>query len=341
MNILVIRDDKPGHYTQSDGLVLSLMELFPTAKVEYIEVEIKNKISRKLLRFLLNKTTNFFKIKSNLKYLKYFYKKYSLPLNAPEIIVSTGGNTSNFNVWLAKAYGSKNILNGGLRGLGSSLFTCITSVIDTGCSNQIVIDTGPNTMTMESLQNAALKYAKKENLNLRKEYYTLLIGGDGNGYRYDKQFYNNLIEFIERISKIENIFWLITTSRRTPLKYESMMKENLKKENIIFIDYNENPQKVMHSFLGISKKIFVTEESSSMISEAISANKPVYTIGTTMANIDDKFFLVLKKYVDNKKIQRIKLDKYELMDDFCIDAIDHYKNISNLLRPIFLKGTQQ
>ena len=42
MNILVLKDDKPGHYNQTEGLILYLKEIFEDLEVEYIEIEIKN-----------------------------------------------------------------------------------------------------------------------------------------------------------------------------------------------------------------------------------------------------------------------------------------------------------
>ena len=60
MNLLIIKDDKPGHYNQTEGLLLQLKEVYPDIKVEYIDVEIKSKLKRKLLRFLLNSFSSFF-----------------------------------------------------------------------------------------------------------------------------------------------------------------------------------------------------------------------------------------------------------------------------------------
>ena len=48
MNVLIIKDNKPGHYNQSEGLLLQLRSIYNNVNVEYCEVEIKSKISRKL-----------------------------------------------------------------------------------------------------------------------------------------------------------------------------------------------------------------------------------------------------------------------------------------------------
>jgi len=305
MNILVIKDDKPGHYNQTEGLVLILKDIYPNSNIEYIDIEIKNKISRKILRFILNRFPKLFKNVESFRYLKYFYKKFSIPKIKPDLIISTGGNTSNFNAWLALSYNSKNLLNGALRGLNEKLFTYVTTVIDLGYKNQIILDVAPSLITKEKLELSANKFLEEKNLLKDTIYYCLLIGGDGAGYKYDDKFYDDLIVFVKNLSKEKNIKWLITTSRRTPEKIEEKLKNNLKDFCAYFVDYNKNPQKVMLAFLGLSEKVFVTEESSSMISEAISSGKNVFTLGNEYSNTDENYKKILEKFVKNNFIKRI------------------------------------
>lgn len=330
MNILVVKDDKPGHYNQTEGIILSLKEIYPHLTVEYIEIEIRSKASRKLLRMLLNNFVTFFKKDSSLKYIKYFYKKFNLPRNKPDLILSTGGNTANLNAWLAKVYNARNILNGKLRGLREELFTKITTVIDLGYKNQIVIEVAPNTITSEQLETESKDFLETHNLN--GEFYGLLVGGDGAGYIYDDKFYDELIGFVISTSETNKIKWLITTSRRTPLLIERKLKKSLEKNYAYFVEYNEKPEKVLLSFLGLSKAVFVTEESSSMISEAISARKPVYTLSLEAAHPDSNYQKILQKFLIQKWIKRIdifRLEDFEVrLEDFETIKDDTYIKIS-------------
>lgn len=311
MRVLFLKDDKPGHYNQTEGLLLYLREIFPNLEVEYIEVEIKSKFSRKILRFLLNNFSSFFKKESRLEYLSFFYKKFELPKKNPDLIISTGGNVSNINAWFTKAYNSKNILNGALRGLKEELFTYVTTVIDLGYKNQIILDVAPSLITKEKLELSANKFLVEKNLSKDTIYYCLLIGGDGAGYKYDDKFYDDSIAFVKNISKEKNIKWLVTTSRRTPEKIEEKLKNNLKDFCAYFVDYNKNPQKVMLAFIGLSERIFVTEESSSMISEAISSNKEVYTLRGKFFNPDKNFLALLNKFESSNYIKRINNFNFE------------------------------
>lgn len=305
MNVLVIKDDKPGHYHQTEGIVLSLKEIYPQMSIEYVDVQIRGKVSRKLLRVLLNHCTMFFEKAFSLEFIHFFYKKYSLPQNKPDLILSTGGNTANINVWFAKAYHAQNILNGRVRGLRETLFTKVTTVIDLGYPNQIVIDVAPNSITAEKLKTES--HAFLDLHHLQGEFYALLLGGDGAGYRYDDTFYEELIAFLKRISATNHIQWLITTSRRTPLVVEEKLKDSLRDYTAYFVAYNQKPEKVLGAFLGASKAVFVTEESSSMISEAISARKPVFTLRPKQANPDKNYQKILQKFMSEKWIKKIDM----------------------------------
>ena len=305
MKVLVIKDDKPGHYNQTEGLILYLKEIYEDLEVEYIQIDIKSKLTRKILRFLLNTFPAFF-TENSLKYLSFFYTKYNIPKNKPDLIISTGGNTSNLNAWLSKVYKCKNILNGALRGLKEELFTNVTTVIDLGYKNQIILDVAPNTITKDKLLEKSEEFLKLHSLDSNQKYYTLLIGGNGAGYKYDDKFYDSLIDFVEKLSKEKNIKWLITTSRRTPLEIENKLEEKLKDYCSYFVSYNKKEEKVLLAFLGLSEAIFVTEDSSSMISEAISSTKNVFTIGNEYSNADKNYKNILKKFESNNQIIRLK-----------------------------------
>ena len=334
MNILVIKDDKPGHYNQTEGLVLILKDIYSNSNIEYIDIEIKNKISRKILKYLLNRFPKLFKDIKSFRYLKYFYKKFSIPKIKPDLIISTGGNTSNFNAWLALAYSSKNLLNGALRGLKEELFTYVTTVIDLGYKNQIILDVAPNTITKEKLIEKSIEFSTLHNLDMNQKYYSLLIGGDGAGYKYDDKFYDDLIDFVEKTSKEENIKWLITTSRRTPLEVENKLEEKLKDYCSYFVSYNKKEEKVLLPFFGLSEAIFVTEESSSMISEAVSTQKTVYTIGIENSNPDKNYKTILDKFVKNDFIMRIDIKTFEVKN-IKIKDVFYEKTLNNEVRKIF------
>ena len=147
---------------------------------------------------------------------------------------------------------------------------------------------------------------KLNNLDINQKYYTLLIGGNGAGYKYDNKFYDDLLSFVKKIYEEKDIKWFITTSRRTPIEIENKLEEMLREYYSYFVAYKKKEEKVLLPFFGLSEAIFVTEESSSMISEAISSSKKVFTIGNEYSDADENYKSILKKFELNNQIIRIK-----------------------------------
>lgn len=328
MNVLIIKDNKPGHYNQSEGLLLQLRSVYNNVNVEYCEIEIKSKLSRKILRFLLNNFSSFFEKDKSLNYLKLFYNNVPLPKNVPNLIISTGGNTSNLNAWFSRFYKCKNILNGALRGLNENLFTYVTTVINLEYKNQIILDVAPSIIEQNKLKEASIKFIEENKLDINKSFYTLLIGGNGSGYSYDKAFYEKLVFTVKDLSFKNNIMWLISTSRRTPLEIESYLEKELKKYSAYFVSYNQKEEKILLPFLGLAEKIFVTEDSASMISEAITSCKPVFTLRPDEINSDKNYQKIIKKFQDAKFIYSLDVNKKIDIDKITFNN----KEINNIFK---------
>jgi len=101
------------------------------------------------------------------------------------------------------------------------------------------------------------------------------------------------------------------------------------------VSYNKKEEKVLLPFFGLSDSIFVTEESSSMISEAISSQKNVYTIGTSEAKPDKRYLKILNKFEINNLITRINSFDYSLNDNYTSSLKDINFDLKNVLSKIF------
>jgi len=93
----------------------------------------------------------------------------------------------------------------------------------------------------------------------------LIVGGPSRHFSMDQD------RLREQVRRIFNLFphadLLLTTSRRTPADVETMLEAMPFKRSIIFSREPVNP---IPDFLAISDYVFVTEDSTSMISEAVS-----------------------------------------------------------------------
>jgi mitochondrial fission protein ELM1 len=102
---------------------------------------------------------------------------------------------------------------------------------------------------------------------------------------------------------------LITTSRRTPMyvekKLEHLNKNSIVKELVLF---NHEPKKVMKQFLSEAEKIFCTEDSGSMITEAVLSKKPVYTLHPQNYNPKGIIKIFIQNLIDKEYICATYID---------------------------------
>ena len=300
--VLILSDNRAGHFNQSLA-VAEAIKSFGQVEEIYVEVKVK-KLGKYLLRMLLNSKTGrkLFKNRPSLKMIQTFYEGYAWD-GKPDIIISSGKDTSLLNAMLALMYGSTNFFIGNPKKLDHHLFSGVISVLDLGFDNQIVLDVAPT----QSYKGDLAAFAAIYDLDPHCEYYTLLIGGDGSGYRFEEEDIEQLITFVNTTA--DKVKWLVTTSRRTPEVYEEKMEKEMNAE--CFIAFHKNPQKVVAGFLELSTAVFVTEESASMVSEGVAFRKPVVTLAPEHYDADKSYQKILQKFSTEKRIQRVEISKLE------------------------------
>lgn len=300
--LLIISDGRAGHFNQSLAVAEAIKKI-DEVEVKYIEVKVK-KFGKYFLRTLLNTSLGKKLCKGAhfVKLIPLFYQGYTWD-QKPDIIISAGKDTSFLNALLALSNGSKNFFIGHPKKLDHHLFTAILTVLDLGYDNQIILDVAPT----RSYNGDLKEFAEKYDLDLKRQYYTLLIGGDGSGYHYTYEDIEQLITFVNTTA--DKVKWLVTTSRRTPAAFEEKMAKEMKAE--CFIAFNKDPQKVVAGFLELSKVVFVTEESASMVSEGVASRKPVVTLSPKIQDADKNYQKILEKFLIQKRIQRVEISTLE------------------------------
>ena len=101
-----------------------------------------------------------------------------------------------------------------------------------------------------------------------------LIGGFGRHFEWSDQIIADKIENIVRHNSKSEIKWKLTTSRRTPVSFlAELRKRNL--DNIEVLDYKDTPSDWVESQLAVCGQTWVTQDSYSMICEAVNACRRV------------------------------------------------------------------
>ena len=171
--------------------------------------------------------------------------------------------------------------------------------------NVITTDLAINHITPKLLNKHAEKM-KDSFGSIQKPICTVFIGGKSRNYKFDQ---SNVIELAKSLDKVMNnndVQMFIVFSRRTDEFIKDYLKKKYSKQNIVW-EGEENPYLALMHY---SKYLICTSDSVSIISESVSAKKPVFIYklpSSKRYNRIESFLstLVKKNYV------RILSDKLE------------------------------
>ncbi len=139
--------------------------------------------------------------------------------------------------------------------------------------NVIVTDATPNMITPALLESARAQFAPLLSA-LPAPRVAVLVGGNSKTHRLTPEIATRLAAQLRALA-YEGFGLMITASRRTPPECRDILQKGLEKNSLFWDGTGENPY---HGFLAWAGYIIVTEDSASMISEAATTGKPVYTI---------------------------------------------------------------
>ena len=181
------------------------------------------------------------------------------------------------NICVTRFLGTPNIFCGSLlRGLGPENFSLVISSYDrdAGSPRHMVV-LKPSSIDPEALGRPATvpRYGPDHHPRLAG----LLIGGNAGPFRYRRGEWERLLDFVRALSKAWGTRWLVSTSRRTPDFVADRVAELARDESVIahFIDYRTTGPGTLPDVFRKAEVIVCTEDSSTMVSEAVSARLPV------------------------------------------------------------------
>ncbi len=263
LKILILSDGKAGHLNQS----IAFAKL---KNLQFDVVELKNNI--KPFTYLLD----FFSIYINLFSLQIEPKNY-------KAVVSTGSSTYYANKYLAKKLGMKSIAIMLPKGFRYSDFDyIIASNHDNPPALKNIISIPLNLSVSEPKG-----YIKKDT----KDALAIIIGGNNSIFEMDKKIIQRYLD--EIFEKFPNHLKYITTSRRTPKEIDELLKNYKFDYEII---YSKNPNiNPIPDFLEVCTELFITIDSTSMLSEArANSGADIEIIELKSKKKDTKFHTLAK-----------------------------------------------
>ncbi len=292
--VWIINEGSPGHVSQSIGFTDILKQLYPLKTIEVFGCTTLRGWQRHLVRYCIGK-------KGRSIPRKWLSKiaDIRVPANAekPDLIVSSGGKSVFAAHAFASLYKVPYIFVGERKPYPCDWFHAVFSPVAAEVNeNTYLIDFIPTPVTPELI-------AEKGQAEERT--WCMIIGGKSRSYPFNDQDWAALAQGMNHLAERENIQWLLTTSRRTGAEAEKILQRELTPQVIKdAIWWATEPRRELYEFIARSEILFVTQDSITMVTEAIASGRPVITIDHPQAQYSEKsvqksYFtsLIEKKYV--------------------------------------------
>jgi mitochondrial fission protein ELM1 len=222
--------------------------------------------------------------------LRMAYRIQADELPKPDLVVSAGGETQMPNICVTRLFDVPNIYCGSLlRGLGPENFSLIISSYDSDTiSPRHLVALKPAAIDPDALGRS--KDIPRYGPGLKPQLAGLLIGGNAGPFRYRRSEWECLLSFARDVSKEWGTRWLVSTSRRTPDHVADMITALAEDKTVVerFIDYRSAGPGTLPQIFGAAEIIVCTEDSSTMISEAVSARLPVVGVAPAAHKFTDE-----------------------------------------------------
>lgn len=284
MKVVILSDNRPGHYKQSLGIV----EKLPECQMEWLEVEFRHKWRDNLLRVFmcifggmpLPTSLIHMLLQSSLTSEAY---SALIRLQTADVILSTGSSVAAVNLLLGKILRAKTVTCRrpspiGIRYFDLAILPMISWHNAIGKSNICKTIGVPNPISPDML-NAERKRLKHE-LNLPDcQRIGILLGGTDRHETITTSDAAKLREVYEAVAEEMNVQVLVTTSRRTPPDVVASLSSTLKQADWcpLFI-VPDTPSEIADPYqaiLALSDLLIVTADSFSMVCEAASSGHQV------------------------------------------------------------------
>jgi mitochondrial fission protein ELM1 len=284
LKVIFLADTRPGHYHLAQGVIAALGRIRPV-EVTRIEVQRKWIVPTRWLRARIT-AKGFFPPRM----LRMAYRIDAEAIPAADLVVSAGGETHMPNLCVTRLLDVPNIFCGSLlRGLGPENFSLIISSYDRDAgSDRHLVVLKPSPIDPDTLGRPAT--VPRYGLAKRPKVAGLLVGGNAGAFRYKRQEWKRLLAFMAELSKAWGTCWLVSTSRRTPAAVADRFAELAKDDSVIarFIDFRTAGAGTLPEIFAAAEVIVCTEDSSSMISEAVSARLPVVGVAPSAHRFTDE-----------------------------------------------------
>lgn len=270
LHVLHLRDDRPGHYHLAQGVIAAL-ERLTTVDIQELEIARKRLVPGRFLRWL---ETGERCAPETL--LRIGYGLDASRLKPTDLIISSGGETLPGNLASARILGAENIFIGSRRNVPVERFSLIVSSYERHRSlPRHLVTLKPSALDPDALGRPGdvPAFGPSNPPKLAG----LLVGGDSGLFNYRDEEWHRVLGFARDISRVWGTRWLVSTSRRTPPSVAQAAFDLAKDKTTVadFVDYKLAGPGSLEKIFARADLIVCSEDSSTMISEAVWCRLPV------------------------------------------------------------------
>lgn len=263
---LLLTDDRPGHYHLSEGVIAAVRRL---RAVDVMRLRVRCRWSGRVTALLSNSGCPADWL------LRMGYGLAPSQIPPADLIVSAGAETLGASVAVARLTGAPNIFCGTLRRYHhEGLRLVLTSYASHARRPRHVMVLKPSALSRKGLAGFPHRLAGAAVPRTMG----LLLGGHSGECRYETKEWEQLFDFVEKSYQTLGIRWVITNSRRTPQVVSEMLAARVAAgcgAIATFIDVRITGPGTLGHVLEQVQSVVCTDDSSTMISECISAGLPV------------------------------------------------------------------
>lgn len=266
LTALLLSDNRPGHYHLSDGVIAAARRLRP---IRVIRMRVERRCSGRLLALLTNAGVP----ADWLLRLAYGLTPSQIP--PADLIVSAGAETLGASIAIARSTGAPNVFCGTLRRYRhNGLRLVLTSYASHASRPRHVMVLKPSALTRDALGGAHNRPAT----GAMPRAMGLLFGGESGECRFSAEDWAALLDLVERSHETLGIRWVVSNSRRTPPAVSDSIAARVAAGSdaiAAFVDVRATGPGTLGRVLERVQAVVCTDDSSTMISECISAGLPI------------------------------------------------------------------
>jgi uncharacterized protein len=269
LETLLLSDGRPGHFRLAEGIVAAVGRRRPVALTR---LECRRGRWPGLVTAALSNTGRLDR--------QILGRVYGLTPPEPQsfgLVVSAGAETLAANIAFARLAGAANIFYGSLRAFRPAGFSAVLT-------SYARLAQAPNQRMV--LKPSALPRARMPERTAGRppEAAALLLGGDAGSTRFSDADWRRLLAFMAAAHQAHGTRWVVANSRRTPQVVSGLVDAELAGSGAVirFVDVHAGASATLADVFASVQAVVCTDDSSSMISEAIGAGLP--TIGVRPAD---------------------------------------------------------